>query len=696
MFGYFSGYLDRAFVAALALAAAQCTTASVLESDEIDPLPLLPDVIDLISLEQSLSVAPASVAMSSGEVHMLFRERGSPAVIRQYAKTARVDGGDVLYPYIAGLAQQLAGEAFELPKATPLDPPQQFYAALIKSLQARDRGQIDSAVRFVQQALEYEPRHPFALNLLAQLRVLQERYDEAEQLLTLALEQAPGFAGAITNRAALAYAREDYNEAVGLYDRALSRQPDLCAAILGRSAAQLSLGNLAESAQYLEKCADVPGFDFNVNLMRVGLAIARRDYSQAEEIADWFREAAPDSASYWLAETAMHRGNPESARKHLDAVEADSPRVKYLSALVDSALGEHSAALSTLRELGRRIKTNPALDFAIAVIQFADENAAAYEHSDKVAPNQNDPVYAFLYASQALARGNVAEAAEFWRKSSGAIAGFDVDGMSVSGLRHPLGADNAHNLALAVLFYDTGYNTVSRRLLDDVLDSSPEMPVALLLNSIVATGNNEQDVAASTVEQLLKLEPQLFSALYQSAELSMRTGNYERARMMLARAVAEKPDKGALLKLALLEESTSNMKNAVTAMKTYIDAYPSDFVGYNQLAWFYAKREQNLDQALQLALEADRLRTGNVSVLDTIGWIYFLQGDLDDATEYLQAANDLASGKHPDVLFHLAAVAAERGEKADAGRLIKQALQLPTPFDSRDAALQLLATLDTE
>lgn len=689
----FRGILKRAFVAILALAPVLHTSAKIVESDELDAYPSMPDAVDLINFDQPFSVVPTNISRSASEVHELFRQRGSPQPVLQYAGSE--DDGDALRPYILGLAKKLAGEDFELPTITSPTPPQQFYIALIRSLQARDSGQVESAVRYAQQALDREPQHPFALNLLAQLQLMQGRYEEAEKLLDRALNQAPRFAGAISNRAALAYAREDYIEAVTLFDRALASQPDLCAAVLGRGAAQLRLGNLPESTRYLERCADVPRFEFNANLLRVGIALARRDYGKAEELAHWFQNTAPDSAHYWLAEIALHRGDPRAARQHLDSVEVRSPRVKYLSALGDAAAGDYTAAISRVQELQREIKTNADVEFAAAVLQFANEPGAA-AIADEVSDKENSGRFALLGACKALARDNAAKAAELWRKSSGAIAGFDITGMSAAGLQYPLTDDGARNLALAILFYDTGYKTIARRELNEVLESSPEMPVALLLKAIIATELNDTELAASTLQQLMDLEPNSFSALYQSAELALRDGNYKRARTLLARAATEKPDKGALLKLALLDDSTDNFQGAVRAMETYIDSYPADFVGYNQLAWLYAKREQNLERALELALTADSLQQENVSVLDTIGWIHFLQGDLDKAVRHLEKANELASGKHPDVLFHLAALAAQREEKAKASRLIEQALELSMPFASREDAIKLLATLEAE
>ena len=50
---------------------------------------------------------------------------------------------------------------------------------------------------------------------------------------------------------------------------------------------------------------------------------------------------------------------------------------------------------------------------------------------------------------------------------------------------------------------------------------------------------------------------------------------------------------------------------------------PNDPGGYNNLAWLFAERKTHLDEALQLAKQANELAPNRGELLDTLGWVYF-------------------------------------------------------------------------
>ena len=61
--------------------------------------------------------------------------------------------------------------------------------------------------------------------------------------------------------------------------------------------------------------------------------------------------------------------------------------------------------------------------------------------------------------------------------------------------------------------------------------------------------------------------------------------------------------------------------------------YPESALHHNNYAWICAKCSRNVDESLQHALDATRLRPGNSSYLDTLAEIYFLQGKKKEAIE---------------------------------------------------------------
>ncbi len=50
---------------------------------------------------------------------------------------------------------------------------------------------------------------------------------------------------------------------------------------------------------------------------------------------------------------------------------------------------------------------------------------------------------------------------------------------------------------------------------------------------------------------------------------------------------------------------------------------PNDPGGYKNLAWLFAERKTHLDEALQLAKQANELAPNRGELLDTLGWVYF-------------------------------------------------------------------------
>ena len=58
-----------------------------------------------------------------------------------------------------------------------------------------------------------------------------------------------------------------------------------------------------------------------------------------------------------------------------------------------------------------------------------------------------------------------------------------------------------------------------------------------------------------------------------------------------------------------------------------------NYLGYAQL-----ERRENVAEALRLVAEAHRLAPENASITDSLGWAYYLTGDLPRAIELLETA----------------------------------------------------------
>ena len=87
-------------------------------------------------------------------------------------------------------------------------------------------------------------------------------------------------------------------------------------------------------------------------------------------------------------------------------------------------------------------------------------------------------------------------------------------------------------------------------------------------------------------------------------------------------------------------------------LKEGLEKFPDDPNLLNQQAWEWADEGTNLLQALKTAQHAATLAPDNGSMQDTIGWVYFKMGKLNEALPVLQRAANMTNND-PSVLQHL-------------------------------------------
>ena len=97
-----------------------------------------------------------------------------------------------------------------------------------------------------------------------------------------------------------------------------------------------------------------------------------------------------------------------------------------------------------------------------------------------------------------------------------------------------------------------------------------------------------------------------------------------------------------------------------------------------------------MDRALSLSTKALELRPGNASVLDTIGWIHFLQGENDRALKYLQQAFDVSGYESEEITLHLAKAKVKAGDKGGAKTLLLRLANGATASRYKQEAKSLL------
>lgn len=131
--------------------------------------------------------------------------------------------------------------------------------------------------------------------------------------------------------------------------------------------------------------------------------------------------------------------------------------------------------------------------------------------------------------------------------------------------------------------------------------------------------------------------------------------------------------------LAAVEEKLGRVSEVETLMRTLIERDPRDAGALNFLGYTFADHDINLEEALDLIQRALRVQPTDGNIIDSLGWVYFRMGRIDDAIRELERAVEL-EGEHPVILEHLGDAYQRKGRENEARFLWERAMRAGSRF----------------
>ncbi|MBP8263374.1 MAG: tetratricopeptide repeat protein, partial [Pseudomonas sp.] len=108
----------------------------------------------------------------------------------------------------------------------------------------------------------------------------------------------------------------------------------------------------------------------------------------------------------------------------------------------------------------------------------------------------------------------------------------------------------------------------------------------------------------------------------------------------------------------------------------------------NALGYTLADRTERYDEALQLIELAHQINPQDPAILDSLGWVHYRLGNLQQAEQYLRQA--FAAFPDHEVAAHLGEVLWLRGKQREARQVWRQALDAqPDSTILRETLLRL-------
>ena len=155
---------------------------------------------------------------------------------------------------------------------------------------------------------------------------------------------------------------------------------------------------------------------------------------------------------------------------------------------------------------------------------------------------------------------------------------------------------------------------------------------------------------------------------------------YQGAYDLLTVALKSSPHSTDLLyDYALAAEKIDKLDDMERALKRFMELRPNHAHGYNALGYTWADRNMRLPEALNLIQKALTLSPEDPSIIDSLGWVYFRLGQIEEALRHLQRAYFLYPSA--EIAAHLGEVLWVRGER-DKARDIWRAGRDKDPNDT--------------
>ncbi|MCA1247435.1 tetratricopeptide repeat protein [Massilia sp. MS-15] len=136
-----------------------------------------------------------------------------------------------------------------------------------------------------------------------------------------------------------------------------------------------------------------------------------------------------------------------------------------------------------------------------------------------------------------------------------------------------------------------------------------------------------------------------------------------------ARRFPKNPD--LLYDFALLAEKIGRVDVMEKALREVMTLAPDNHHAYNALGYSLAERNVRLEEALALVTRALEMAPGDPFIMDSMGWVQYRLGKLDEAEKYLRDAYALR--RDPEIAVHLGEVLFQKGQQAAAQELWREA-----------------------
>ncbi|MEQ9814119.1 MAG: tetratricopeptide repeat protein [Azospirillaceae bacterium] len=220
----------------------------------------------------------------------------------------------------------------------------------------------------------------------------------------------------------------------------------------------------------------------------------------------------------------------------------------------------------------------------------------------------------------------------------------------------------------------------------DVIDrATPHGYVAGIEQAGLLAGLERYEEAEAILRDLAERRPNITQAELQLADLLRAQEEYARAVEAYDRAAAIDPtlaedDWTFLYRRAIALERLDRFEEAEADFLAALVLNPDYPHLLNYLGYSWADRGINIERAEEMILRANELEPNNGYIVDSVGWVYYRTGRLDEAVDWLERAVALLPDD-PEINDHLGDAYWMVGRRLEARFQWQRALSFAEPED---------------
>lgn len=457
---------------------------------------------------------------------------------------------------------------------------------------------------------------------------------------------------------------------------------------------------------------------FNASTALAQIQLNKGDVALAERLIDAVldKDVNNQNALFLRASLAFSQGDYQKAIIDLRSILSSDPNALRAARVLSEALliqGHLDLAIDTILQAAQKHPDDKG-----AMVRLAQMRALRGDRNEArdilLNITKIDPSYPFAWES--LAR--LAIESKQWDKAQDAIAMLEkLDGQeTMTTLLKGRVKQESGQTADAIALYETvvkadpaapmaGYALSSllemtaatpeqtEHLRDFLISLDAENPTILTALGNTEVTLNNLEAAESAFRTAISHAPRNQTPYLALAELLAKRNDLAGALDTLQKAQTALPseNRAAMMHAGLLEKA-GRIDDAIALYEAILTRDDKVDVAANNLAQLIADSRPKDAAALERArLSAERfINSDNPLYLDTLGWVYFRQGQTTQAQTVLARAVSLLKEPNPQIAYHYGALLLKTGQPTQAQTYLQQATASPAPYSGLDEAKALL------